>query len=144
MKNHLYFVAAIVTCLILFGCDQAEQYSAMSKKIAPSYSECLQRALAGSHNLSANDIRSLCAEAAGIFYTASKFENGKFVPADNFSSCVDKEEKELKSRSVSQAKRLALLSCKYPEEFQILAPPSKILSGQEAIDAIDEILKGRK
>lgn len=98
---------------ILSGCDQAERLT--SHEAAPKYSSCLLRAMVGNHNLTADDIRSLCAEATGATQPAYTWTDKELVPSNEFTRCYDKEKKELESKGVSQATRLAKLSCKYPD-----------------------------
>lgn len=98
---------------VLSGCEQTERL--LPQEAASKYSSCLQRALGGSHNLSAEDIRSLCAEASGVIEPRYKFEDKELVPSNDFTRCYDKEKKELESKGVAQATRLAKLSCKYPQ-----------------------------
>lgn len=64
MKN----LSAMTLCILmgfgittLSGCEQASRVLSSQH---PTYSSCLQQAVAGSSNLSADDIRSICAEAA--------------------------------------------------------------------------------
>ena len=99
--------------MVLSGCEKAERF--MPQRGAPTYSECLLRAVTGNNKLSADDIRSLCAEATGTIEPSYQFKDKALAPSNEFTRCYDKEKKELESKGVLQATRLAKLSCKYPE-----------------------------
>ena len=101
------------SCLtVLSGCDQVSRLGAVAQH--PTYSGCLQQAVAGSHSLSADDIRSLCSEAAEVIDTHYDYKDNAIVPSNDFTRCYDTEKKTLEAAQVSQAIRLAKLSCKYP------------------------------
>ena len=105
-----------VCAAALVGCEQAERI--VSRQSRPTYSNCLQQAVGGGSKLSAEDIRSLCAEAAEVIdahYNIDSKEQ-KMVPSNEFTRCYDKQKKEFEAQHIAQAQaiRLAKLSCKYP------------------------------
>lgn len=102
----------VAFALLLSACDKPNALLGTSK---PTYAGCLQAAISGGTNLSAADIRDLCAEAADVLDAHYKWENEKTVPSNDFTRCYDKEKKELESVKTPQASRLAKLSCKYPD-----------------------------
>lgn len=111
-------VALAGTCLgvsifALGGCEQAKQLT--SQQSRPTYSGCLQTAVGGAHNLSAEDIRSLCAEAAEVVDAHYEFKGNEMVPSNDFTRCYDKQKKEFEAQKITEATRLAKLSCKYPD-----------------------------
>jgi hypothetical protein len=74
----------------------------------------LQSAIAGSH-LSVEDIRILCAEAAQVIDAHYDYKEGGLAPSDEFTRCYDAQRKDFEARKMSDAIRLAKLSCKYPD-----------------------------
>jgi hypothetical protein len=92
-------------------------FGAVSRPLtnAPTYSSCLLSAVASGGELEVEDIRALCAEATGANEPAYKYEQNRQVPSNDFTQCYDTQKKELESKGVTQAGRLAKLSCKYPE-----------------------------
>ena len=111
-------VNLVVSTAILFlgGCERLEQM--FPRDSAKAYSECLQAAVKGTHYLSADDIRSLCAESSGVADTRYKYESGKLVPSNDFTRCYEEEVKLLKTKGVPQAERLAKVSCRFPQVGQ--------------------------
>jgi hypothetical protein len=97
----------------LAGCEQAKQLT--SQQSRPTYASCLQTAVGGSHNLSAEDIRSFCAEAADVVNPNYKYMGNEMVASDDFTRCFDKQKKEFEVQKIAEATRLAKLSCKYPD-----------------------------
>ena len=113
MRNSRAIILWVLISLgsfFLFGCEQARE--ALSSK-HPTYSSCLQQAVAGSTNLSAEEIRSICAETAQVIDASYTWTEQGTIPSNDFTSCYDKEKKLLEESKVSQASRLAKLSCKY-------------------------------
>jgi hypothetical protein len=94
------------TGLLMAACDSGKLTSNQANK--PTYSSCLLSAVASGGELEAKDIRALCAEATG--------EQHRPVPSDEFTKCHDIQKKELEAKGVTQADRLAKLSCEYPED----------------------------
>lgn len=105
-------ICPLAFALLLSACDKPNTPLVTFK---PTYSSCLQAAVAGGTNLSAADIRDLCAEAADVLSPLYKWENEKTVPGDDFTRCYDKEKKDFEAAKVPRADRLAKLSCKYPD-----------------------------
>ena len=98
--------------LVTSGCDKGK--ALLASESLQSYSSCLQSAVSSGNHLSADDIRALCAEATGVTEPTYKFGEKELTPSNEFTRCYDKEKKELEARGLSQATRLAKLSCKYP------------------------------
>ncbi|WP_429170287.1 hypothetical protein [Aeromonas rivipollensis] len=113
IKTSLAGICLGVCILLLGGCEQAKQLT--SQKLRPTYSGCLLTAVGGAHNLSAGDIRSLCAEAAEVVEARYNYQGNKMVPSNDFTRCYDKTEKEFEAQKITDATRLAKLSCKYPD-----------------------------
>ena len=112
--NAASFIWLVATALMsLSACDVAERF--LPKDSAKNYAECLRSALAGSHNLNADEIRSICAELSGVVTPTYKVQNDNLVPGDEFTRCYVREKKALESKGVAKAGRLAQLSCKYPD-----------------------------
>lgn len=110
---------AVVLCIlvgvgtaVLSSCGQATQ-SLTGKDV--TYSSCLQHAVSGGGRLAAEEIRSLCAEAAQVISAQYRWTEQGNVPSNDFTVCYDKEKKLLESSKVPDASRLAKLSCKYPD-----------------------------
>jgi hypothetical protein len=81
------------------------------------YVACLTYAMRGNHNLTAEEIRSLCEEIAGVaeeHWVYDADAEDLVVPGNEYTRCVQKEEEELKELGEERAARLAKLSCKYP------------------------------
>jgi hypothetical protein len=85
-----------ITVVTLAGCEQAKQIT--SKLSRPTYSSCLQTAVGGSHTLSAEDIRALCAEAAEALDAHYEFKDNRMVPSNDFTRCYDKQKKEFEGK----------------------------------------------
>lgn len=111
--RYAIFCVLFGASVLLSGCEKTERL--MSQQASPIYSECLQHSMTGGNNLSADDIRSLCAEATGTIEPSYEFKDKELAPSNEFTRCYDKEKKELESKGVLRAARLAKLSCKYPE-----------------------------
>ena len=81
------------------------------------YLKCLAAAAAGSSPLLLADIRTLCAEASGVSDLKYHYDPATkgVLPSDEFTRCYDKEKKDLESKGVTTATRLAKLSCKYSD-----------------------------
>ena len=109
-----YFAAVFsFAILITSGCDKGK--SLLASETLSTYSSCLKSAVASGNHLSADDIRALCAEATGVIEPMYKFGEKELTPSNEFTRCYDKEKKELEAKGLSQATRLAKLSCKYPD-----------------------------
>jgi hypothetical protein len=108
-------VGSLGALLSVGGCDK--NASPLFQSSATSYSSCLQRAAAGNTRLTADEIRSLCAESAGVITPTYEFgkAGGPMLPSNDFTRCYDGEKKKLDAKGVVEADRLAKLSCKYPE-----------------------------
>lgn len=66
--------------------------------------------------MSADDIRSLCAEAAQVIEAQYEMtKNGEMIPSNEFTRCYVERKKEFEALKISDATRLAKLSCKYPD-----------------------------
>lgn len=81
------------------------------------YVACLTYAMRGDHNLTADEIRSLCEEVAGVTNEHWLYDDDadELVPGNEYTRCIQEEEKALQSLGEERAARLAKLSCKYPE-----------------------------
>jgi len=106
---------SLVLLLGLGACDKVG--ISRSQSSANLYASCLQQAAAGSSHLTAEEIRSLCAESAGVITPTYTFDKAgeRMPPADDFTRCYDGEKKKLDAKGVVEAARLAKLSCKYPQ-----------------------------
>jgi hypothetical protein len=112
VRNPLALVIVLLgTGALLTACDGGARVAGK----APTYSSCLLSAVASGGELEAGDIRALCAEATGVGEPTYKYEESRLVPANEFTRCYDSEKKELETKGVAQAERLAKLTCKYPE-----------------------------
>jgi len=79
-----------------------------------SFTACLDNAMRGGHNLSAEEIVYLCEEISGLEDPHYDYVDGEFVPGNEFTRCVDDEKSALAALGKDKAQRLARLSCKYP------------------------------
>ena len=104
-------VAAMLFALV--GCDVASK--PVQRFQETTYSECLMTTMGAGSQLSAEDIRSLCAEATGVIEPRYAYGEKQLTPSNDFTRCYDEEKRELEAKGVADATRLAKLSCKYPE-----------------------------
>lgn len=88
--------------------------SAEAKDSDSEYIDCLQKSMTtGSHNLTAEEIRSLCSEIAGTVNPVYKFVGDKMMPSNEFTKCYDKESKTLNELDIENSKDVAGLVCKH-------------------------------
>jgi hypothetical protein len=97
--------------LVIAACDQSKLV--MTPKSEPTYANCLFSAVSSGGEMEADDIRALCAEATAE--PTYKSEQGRAVPANDFTRCYEAQKATLESKSLADAPRLARLSCMYPE-----------------------------
>ncbi|HTT42171.1 MAG TPA: hypothetical protein VMG33_03810 [Steroidobacteraceae bacterium] len=107
------FLILGTTALTLCGCDQSRVAATRSE---PTYSNCLLSAVASGGEMEGDDIRALCAEATAE--PTYKSDNGRAVPANDFTRCYEEQKTALEKKSIAEAARLARLSCMYPEAKQ--------------------------
>ena len=96
--------------LLLAGCDQSK--GASTSRSASSYSDCLLSAVASGGELEADDVRALCAEATAE--PTYKSDQGRAVPANDFTRCYEEQKATLKAKGLTEIERLARVSCVYP------------------------------
>ena len=112
--------------LAVSGCDLAKDATQKLHKATEnpeesvtqqqvSYSDCLITAIRSGSQFSAEDIRSLCAEATNTIDPSYKWDEGELRPSNVFTRCYDAEKRKLVSNHVDGPERLAKLSCKYPD-----------------------------
>jgi len=111
--TRIYLVGLFSIVLVTWGCEKDKLL--LSSDTLPNYSSCLQSAVVSGSHLSAEDIRALCAEATGVIEPMYKFGEKELTSSNEFTRCYDKEKKGLEAQGLSQATRLAKLSCKYPD-----------------------------
>ena len=85
MAKGFVLAAFVAACLVLPGCDKGKRL--LSPDAAPTYSSCLQSAVA-----------------------SGKFGEKELTPSNYFTRCYDKEKKEYEANGIAQATRLAKLN----------------------------------
>jgi hypothetical protein len=78
-----------------------------------TYIDCLKDSLNGSHNFSAEDVRSLCMEISGTQDASYSWTEKSMVPNNNFTKCYDSEVNKLDSLSKKRAGEVAKIICRY-------------------------------
>lgn len=109
-------ILVLIVAAAVSGCgDGWSAQNSLQQPRRASYDDCLRAAIGGGTRLSAEDIRSLCSEAAQVIEPEYNFNNGGVMPSNDFTRCYDAAEAALKRLKVPDATRLAKLSCKYPD-----------------------------
>jgi hypothetical protein len=78
-----------------------------------TYLGCLKESFKGSHNFSAEEVRSLCMEISGTQDASYSWTEKSMVPNNEFTKCYDKEIKNLDSLGKKRAGEVAKIICRY-------------------------------
>lgn len=92
---------------ILAGCDRLEEEIFGPPEY--TYRDCLKDSFNGTHNYSAEDVRTLCEEITLSVNPTYNYTDNGLEPSDDFTRCYDKE---MKSGADAE---LAKAICKYRE-----------------------------
>jgi hypothetical protein len=78
-----------------------------------TYISCLKESFTGSHNFSAEEVRSLCMEISGTQDPRYSWTEKSMVPNNEFTKCYDSEVKNLTSLGEKRAGEVSKIICRY-------------------------------
>lgn len=78
-----------------------------------TYLSCLKDSFKGSHNFSAEEVRSLCMEISGTQEPSYSWTEESMIPNNEFTKCYAKEVKALELLGEQRAGELAKIVCRY-------------------------------